>query len=57
MRLTRKITYGHLYKFAEAALPALQTGSKCSFTACKLRFFARLRLVIIGLIEFIEAPL
>ncbi|MBI3771985.1 MAG: hypothetical protein HY272_04720 [Gammaproteobacteria bacterium] len=45
---------GHLYKFAEAALAVLQTGSKCSCTTCTLRFFARLRLAIIGLIEFIE---
>jgi hypothetical protein len=47
-------TEGHLYKFAEGALAALQASSKCSFTRCKLRFFARLRLAIIALIEFIE---
>jgi hypothetical protein len=50
------LSLGHLYKFAEGALAALQSSSKCSLTLCKLRFFARLRLAIIALIEFIEVP-
>jgi hypothetical protein len=44
-------------KSTEAALAALKTDLKCSFTFCKLRFFARFCLAIIGLIEFLEAPL
>ena len=35
----------------------MKTGSKCSFTPCKLRFFARFRLAIIALIELLEVPL
>jgi hypothetical protein len=36
---------------AEAALAALQNGSKSSCTVCTLRFLALLRLAIIGLID------
>jgi hypothetical protein len=47
---------GHFYKSAEAALTAPKSGSKCSHTACMLRFFAGFWLAIIVLIEFIEVP-
>jgi len=44
------------YDRTGAALAVLKRGSKCSFTICKLRFFAPFRLAIIITIEFLEVP-
>ena len=49
--------HGHLQKFTEAALAALQMTSKWSFTFCKFRLFGHLHLAIIGLIEFLKEPI
>src|SRR3989338_5029927 len=48
--LTSHFTGGR--KTAALANPALTTGSECSFTPCKLRFFAACRLALTALAMF-----
>ncbi|MEW5837772.1 MAG: hypothetical protein AB1717_02950 [Pseudomonadota bacterium] len=55
--LRKGLSSGHFYKSAEAP----KIGSKCSHTACMLRFFTAFCFAqvvsVVGLIEFIEPPM
>jgi hypothetical protein len=46
------MSYQPVEKRAEGRIAALETNSKCLFTACKLRFFVRFRLALHPLITF-----